>query len=166
MSRERHLAAACSRVPDLTEKKTINDKKTFFSESLKPRPYKPVDFCVLGETGDLSRPLWSAKYAEKAPKQTARVYPRTPSRLDDLRHVTRVHTLMRASLDELASRSPAGFRCNGSHASDVTHCLWAVRAWPCCCPFVGSHRRISPFLSAEAKRFPVEPTPATSKSID
>lgn len=59
-------------------------------------------------------------------------------------------------MDELASRSPAGFRCNGSHASEVTHCLCANSGCPCCCPFDGSHRRISPFLSADAKRFPVK----------
>lgn len=71
------------------------------------------------------------------------------------RSIQEMLTFMSPSLDELASRSPAGFRCNGSHASDVTHCLWADRGWPCCCPLVGFHRRISPFLSADAKRFPV-----------
>lgn len=59
-----------------------------------------------------------------------------------------------ASFDALASRSPDGFRCNGSHAREVIHCLCAAIGCPSCLPVFGSHKRISPFLSPDANRRP------------
>lgn len=70
----------------------------------------------------------------------------------------RKHTLTRVSLDELATRSPDGFRCKGSQESEEIHCLWAEMACPSCLPVLGSHNRISPFLSPDAKRRPAEAT--------
>jgi len=64
------------------------------------------------------------------------------------------HTLTVLSFDDDASRSHAPFECIGSHASDVIHCLWPLSGLHTSLPVRGFHTRISPSLSAEAKREP------------